>query len=141
MSPKIPVIVGLVLATALGALAILLRQQPVLGDAAYAIPVDDPQLGRRVYVRCQACHGLDGQGVPGNYPPLAGAPRLLAADPSVAIRLTLLGAPRGAFNGQMPAFADLADHEVAAVLTWTRSQWGNAAAAVSPEHVARLRSP
>ena len=141
MYPKILVIVGLVLATALGALAVLLRQQPVLGAASYAIPADDPQLGRRVYARCQACHGLDGQGVLGNYPPLAGAPRLLAVDPSIAIRLTLHGAARGALNGQMPAFADLADHEIAAVLTWTRSQWGNAASAVTPEQVAHSRSP
>jgi mono/diheme cytochrome c family protein len=141
MSPKILALVSLVLATALGTLAVLLRQQPVLGAASYAIPADDPQLGRRVYARCQACHGLEGLGIRGNYPPLAGAPRLLAADPSAAIQLTLKGAARGALNGQMPAFADLADHEIAAVLTWTRSQWGNAAPAVTPEQVARLRSP
>jgi mono/diheme cytochrome c family protein len=141
MSPKILVLVGVLLASALGVLAVLLRQSPALGDTAFAIPADDPELGRRVYVRCQACHGLDGQGIPGNYPGLAGAPRLLAADPSMAIRTTLTGAPRGAYNGIMPAFFDLADHEVAAVLTWTRSQWGNSAAAVTPEQVARVRSP
>ena len=141
MSPKILVIVGLVLATVLGAIAVLLRQQPTFSETAYAIPADDPQLGRRVYVRCQACHGLDGQGVPGNYPGLAGSARLLAADPSLAIRITLAGAPRGAYNGIMPAFSDLADHEVAAVLTWARSQWGNAATSVTSEQVAQLRSP
>lgn len=141
MSPKLTVAAGVLLATALGAAAALLRQEPPPGDAAFAIPADDPQLGRRVYARCQACHGIDGRGVPGNYPGLAGAPRLNAADPSAAITLVLNGAPRGTYNGTMPGFADLADHEVAAVLTWARSQWGNAAAPVIPDAVARLRRP
>lgn len=140
MSPKVLVLLGLVLATALGALAAGLRRQSPGGEHAFALPADDPQLGRRIYARCQACHGVEGQGVAGNYPGLVGAPRLLAADPSAAIAITLRGAPRGAFNGQMPGFADLADHEVAAVLTWARSQWGHAAPAVTPSQVAQVRS-
>ena len=125
-----------------GVLAVALRPahhpETVTDDGALA--VDDPQLGRRTYVRCQACHGLDGQGIAGNYPPLAGNAVLLAPEPAAAIQAILKGRPRAALNGQMPAFPDLADHEIAAVLTWTRSQWGNHADPITPAIVGRYRS-
>ena len=140
MSPKIALAAGILLATALGTAAALLRQEPPPADAAFALSADDPALGRRTYGRCQACHGVDGRGVPGNYPPLVGSPLLLAADPVPAIEVTLRGAARGQLNGRMPAFPDLADHEVAAVLTWARNQWGNAAPPIDPATVARMRS-
>ena len=107
-------------------------------DSDFSLPSDDPQLGRRVYVRCQACHGLNGEGVAGNYPPLAGN---AALQTDWAVQVVLRGRERGpAWNGQMPAFAEqLEDHEIAAVITWTRQQWGNTGAVVSPNDVARLR--
>ncbi len=141
MFPKFAFIAGLVLATILGIAAVLMRHSGPPAEPAVAIPADDPALGRRVYVRCQACHGIDGRGVPGNYPGLAGSALLTASDPAAAIRLVLNGAPRGAYNGLMPAFPDLADHEIAGVLTWARAQWGNAAAPVEATAVTRLRSP
>ncbi len=125
-----------------GVLAVALRPahhpDSVADDGA--LPADDPLLGRRIYVRCQACHGLDGQGIAGNYPPLAGNQVLLAPDPAAAIQAVLRGRPRAALNGEMPAFGDLADHEIAAVLTWARSQWGNHADPISPTLVGRYRS-
>ncbi len=106
----------------------------------FALPADDPELGRRIYVRCQACHGVDGKGVAGNYPPLT-ASSILNTD--TAITLVLRGAQRevkSSWNGQMPAFADqLADHEIAAVLTWARSQWGNQGAPVTAATVKTYR--
>jgi mono/diheme cytochrome c family protein len=129
----------LVVAVGCGILAVNLRQSPTaLSSTDFAIPADDPQLGRRVYVRCQACHGLEGEGVPGNYPPLR-ASAVLNGDPARAISVVLNGVPRQTFNGAMPAFGDLADHEVAAVLTWARSQWGNHAAAITATDVAQRR--
>lgn len=110
---------------------------PVQGDD-FSLPSDDPHLGRRVYVRCQACHGLNGEGVAGNYPPLAGNAGLQT---DRAVQVVLHGMERGpAWNGQMPAFAEqLENHEIAAVITWTRQQWGNTGAVVTPNDVARLR--
>ena len=110
---------------------------PVQGDD-FSLPSDDPHLGRRVYVRCQACHGLNGEGVAGNYPPLAGNAGLQT---DRAVQVVLHGMERGpAWNGQMPAFAEqLENHEIAAVITWTRQQWGNTGAIVTPNDVARLR--
>lgn len=101
----------------------------------------DPQLGRQIYARCQACHGLDGQGIAGNYPPLAGSALLTQPDATPAIRLLLTGVLRSEhWNGYMPAFAEqLDDQEAAAVLTWTRSQWGNHAPAATAADVAKER--
>lgn len=133
-----------VVAGGVGVLASLARQPDsssvasAKSEATYALLSDDPQLGRRVYARCQACHGLNGEGVAGNYPPLAGNGVLLT---ELAVRVVLHGAPRGPlWNGQMPAFADqLENHEIAAVLTWTRQQWGNTGAAVTSNDVTRHR--
>ena len=51
--------------------------------------------------------------------------------------LTVSGQP---FNGAMPAFKDqLDDAQLAAVLTYVRSQWGNAAGPLAPDDVARVR--
>jgi mono/diheme cytochrome c family protein len=114
-------------------------QGPATRDQGPVSPAgDEPPLGRRVYARCQACHGLQGEGVAGNYPPLAGS-AVLAGEQ--AITLVLRGAPRGSqWNGQMPAFAEqLSDEEIAAVLTWTRQQWSVHARPVTAANIAALR--
>ncbi len=142
LKKKLFVAAIIIAACVLGVLASLARRPDRRITTAtddYSLPSDDPQLGRRVYARCQACHGLQGEGVPGNYPPLAGSP-LLAIDQ--AITLVLRGAQRGQqWNGQMPAFAEqLADHEIAAVLTWARQQWSSQAPAVTAADVAAHRN-
>jgi mono/diheme cytochrome c family protein len=104
-------------------------------------PTDDPQLGRRVYAYCQGCHGTDGRGIAGNYPPLAGSV-IATADPTISIRLVLRGMQSERLNGRMPGFAaTLTDAEIAAVLSWMRSAWGNAALPVTPAQVATERRP
>ncbi|NQV06951.1 c-type cytochrome [bacterium] len=79
--------------------------------------------GKAVYdATCAACHQAGGIGVPGAFPPLADNPD--AADgPYVesVIREGLSGpieAPGGTFNGEMPAFGQLSDAEVAAVVAY-----------------------
>ncbi len=106
----------------------------------------DPALGRKAYIMCQACHGLDGRGVPGYAPPLAGS-RWLTGDPRGPILITLHG-----YDATTEAGADyvssrmlghgqqLADHEIAGLLSWARSQWGNAAPAITPAAVTALRA-
>ena len=76
--------------------------------------------------------------LPSNDPPLAGN---AALQTDRAVQVVLRGKERGpAWNGQMPAFAEqLENHEIAAVITWARQQWGNTGAVVTPNDVARLR--
>ena len=123
---------------------------PVLGApgsggvaAAVAAAVD----GASVYSsRCAACHQATGLGLPGAFPPLAGSEYVQGeAEHLVRIVLRGLSGPltvKGqSYNGAMPAWADqLSDAEIAAVLTYVRSSWGNAAAAVTADAVAAQRS-
>jgi mono/diheme cytochrome c family protein len=94
---------------------------------------------------CAGCHRKNGEGVARIYPPLAGNQAILMRNPVNAIRITLNGGfpPSTAGNPRpygMPPFAhQLSDRQVAAVVTYIRSAWGNAAAPVSPGEVAAGR--
>lgn len=94
---------------------------------------------------CASCHGSEGRGVAGVFPPLAGS-AWVTGDKDVPIRIVLNGL-RGpievqgaAFDGLMPAFrARLSDEELAAILTYLRTSWGNQAPATSAADVRSVR--
>lgn len=121
------------------------RPGAAMASLAPAPPVDPMVLGRRLYANCQACHQADGQGVTGNYPPLAGS-EWVTGDPDTVVRILLHGAQGGlevrgrSFNQVMPAWKHLKDEQIAALATFVRSSWGNAATAISPETVATVRA-
>jgi mono/diheme cytochrome c family protein len=95
------------------------------------------EAGHTLYgTTCLACHGPDGRGRERQAPPLVGSP-LLVGDVGVPARI-VLGGKEGEM-GLMPPLTALSDAEVAAVLTYTRRAWGNAASAVAPEAVAEIR--
>ena len=103
-------------------------------------------LGEQIYGnKCAACHQLTGQGLPGVFPPLKGNTAVTAADPTEHIRTVLRGVTGKTIDGvtygaAMPAFADqLTDEEVAAVLNYERTSWGNQAPLVKPEDVIARR--
>ena len=112
--------------------------------AAVAAPIDPRVVGKRIYNRCSACHQADGAGVAGAFPPLAGSEWVLGdADTLGRILLGGLQEPMQVlgkrYNGVMPAWPQLADADIAAVLTYIRSSWGNQAEAIPPERIASLR--
>lgn len=104
--------------------------------------------GRRLYERnCQPCHLPNGAGVAGQFPPLAGSEWVLEPSAGRLIRLVLHGLEgpitvKGErFDNTMFAFRDLLnDEDLAAVLTFVRSQWGNAAPPVTAPQVQRVRA-
>lgn len=112
--------------------------------------VDPVTLGRRVYGNtCAKCHQPDGQGLPGQYPPLAGSEWVLASGPARLIRI-VLDAPYGpmtvkgvVYDNIMTAWRDqLSDQQIAAVLTYIRTEkeWNHNASPVTPEEVATIRN-
>jgi len=123
--------------------AIAVAGAPVPGVPVSGAPVD----GASVFAnRCAACHQATGLGLPGAFPPLAGSEYVLGEEARV-VRIVLHGLTgpvtvKGqTFNGAMPAWADqLSDAEIAAVLTYVRSSWGNGAEAITVEKVARERA-
>lgn len=94
---------------------------------------------------CVACHQVSGQGLPGVFPPLADSEWVRGKDTTVAaILLHGINGPLtvkgNVYNGAMPAFGDqLSDEQIAAVLSYIRTQWGNTASAVTTETVAAAR--
>jgi mono/diheme cytochrome c family protein len=97
---------------------------------------------------CVTCHQANGEGVAGTFPPLAGSEFATASNAAVPIRIVLRGIQgpvtvKGAqFNGVMAPFGtgvELSNEQVAAVLTYVRSSWGNSASAVTPQQVASER--
>ncbi len=83
---------------------------------------------------CASCHGAGGEGMGTVFPALAGNDAL--ADADFVIRTVLNGVPGTA----MPAFGGrFSDEEVAAVVSYVRTSWGNAYGAVDAARVAALR--
>ncbi len=77
--------------------------------------------GEKVYAaNCQACHQATGAGA-GPIKALAGSPVVLDADHAKQIAILL----NGAANGAMPAWKQLSDTELAAVITYTKNAWTN----------------
>ncbi|GAA5532822.1 cytochrome c [Deinococcus aluminii] len=83
---------------------------------------------------CAGCHQATGQGVPGAFPPLAGhVGNLLAAQGGRAyVEHVVLYGLNGkisvngkTYNGVMPAFGQLKDADLAAILNYVSTSWGN----------------
>jgi len=76
--------------------------------------------GEKVYnANCAACHRADGKGA-GPIKALDGS-AIVIGDPSAQIAILL----NGAANGAMPAWKQLSDTELAAVVTYTKNAWSN----------------
>lgn len=91
--------------------------------------------GKALFAKnCAACHQATGKGIPGAFPALAGNSFVQGAPAEVSTVL-LKG------RGGMPDFSgSLDDAEIAQVLSYVRSSWGNAAAPLSPDEVAAQRA-
>jgi mono/diheme cytochrome c family protein len=95
---------------------------------------------------CIACDEADGSGAPRIYPPLPGNTNLQSTDPTSTLRVVLDGAQtvttaRAPNAGSMPAYRDeLTDQAIAAVASYIRNSWGNAAPPVDTGQVARART-
>jgi mono/diheme cytochrome c family protein len=90
---------------------------------------------------CSSCHQANGKGQPGVFPPLAG--NAVVTGPAAAVihivknglsgKITVNGTT---YNGQMPAWkGTLSDGDIASVITYIRSSWGNHASAVTTSQV------
>jgi len=79
------------------------------------------QKGEKVYTaNCQACHQANGKGM-GPIKTLDGAAVVLDADASKQINIML----NGQNNLTMPAWKQLSDSEIAAVISYTKNNWSN----------------
>lgn len=109
--------------------------------------VESRRNGIKVYATCAACHMGNGMGQPNLFPPLAGSDWVQEEGPNRIIRLVLHGisgpitVSGQSFNNNMPPWADaFNDQQIADVITYIRSEWGNKASLVTKEQVAKVRA-
>ena len=106
---------------------------------AAATPAAEPskdellKAGEKVYgANCAACHQATGKGLPPNFPALEGSK--VANGPADAhIKQVING------KNLMPPFKQLSDADIAAVVTYERTSWGNKGGAVKVADVAAAR--
>ena len=134
----------------LRAIATYLQSLPARSaNASEALQIDTRAVmaqGAKVYgERCADCHGKDGNGVAGIYPPLNGNSSVNERTGINAMRVILLGGFAPVTKGNprpysMPPFAQqLSDADVAAVVTYIRRSWSNTASVVLERDVVKYR--
>ena len=113
---------------------------------AMAAKADDPNKewtqaellarGEKVYAaNCAACHQANGKGA-GPIKALDGSAIVTDADHGKMIQILL----NGAGNGAMPAWKQLSDVELAAVMTYAKNSWSNnTGQVVQPKEVLAAR--
>jgi mono/diheme cytochrome c family protein len=133
----------------LKAIAVYLKERGAAGSPA-PVPLasSDPrmQAGEAIFTdTCSACHMRSGSGVEHMFPKLAGNVVATQDDPASLVRIVITGGRAAATDERptSPAMPSLGyrldDDEVAAVVTYVRNSWGNAAAPVSADTVRALR--
>jgi cytochrome c oxidase subunit 2 len=97
--------------------------------------------GEKVYAaNCVVCHQANGKGVPGTFAPLDGS-EVVNGPKAEQINVLLHGKKSGKYAAEMPAWKQLSDTDIAAVITYTRNSWSNKAAEniVQPAEVVAAR--
>lgn len=108
--------------------------------------VEKTHPGKEVYTKyCLTCHQADASGVPNMHPPLTPG-SWVDKDPAELIAIMMKGLTgKIEVNGEvyknfMPSHAQLTDEEIAHVLSYVRSSFGNNSTPVTPEMVKKIRS-
>jgi len=133
----------------LRAMAVFLKSLPQSARAtrgAAPLARATTERGRALYrEHCEGCHGPQGEGARGAYPALAGNRSVVMDPPANVIRAVLSGGFQPATVGNprpwgMPPFGHvLDDADIAAVVSFIRTQWGNRSAPVTATDVQRMR--
>ena len=112
--------------------------------ASYAY---DAARGEKLYAaNCSACHQASGEGVPSAFPPLKGSPVVNRDDATKQMHVVLDGLQGARVGGvvygnAMPPFGEtLGDADIADIVDYVRSSWGNHGKPVTAAQVAAERT-
>lgn len=118
--------------------------------AAQAGPPDPKIVGKRLFTQnCAVCHQASGMGVAGQFPPLVGSEWVVGGDwvgDNHLVKVLLAGMQgpiqvKGqSYNNAMPPWSQLKDDDIAGILTYIRTEWGNSAPPITAEFVAKVRA-
>jgi mono/diheme cytochrome c family protein len=130
-----------------GDMAAMSKKPGDAGKTEAAAVLGPFERGKKIYsANCATCHQANGEGVAGQYPPLAGSEWVLGSTKRLGMILlkgaegpmTVKGVQYGSAVMQ-PWEKTLNDQKIADVLTYIRQEWGNTAGSVAPEGIAALR--
>lgn len=116
-------------------------------SATVEAPFDPVAYGQKQFnLNCASCHQSNGQGVAGQYPPLAGSEWVIG--PSKRVSAIVLNGLEGSvtvkggtYNGAMASWkSTLNDKKLSSILTFIRQAWGNTATAITEEQMAAFRT-
>jgi mono/diheme cytochrome c family protein len=117
-----------------------------INESLPSTPAGKEHPGKAVYTQyCLTCHQTDGSGVPNMHPPLTPG-SWVGKDPNELIAIMMKGlSGKIEVNGEvyknfMPSHAQLTDEQLADVLSYVRSSFGNNFEPVTPEMVKKVRS-
>ena len=119
-------------------------------SSAVAAPASggyDGAKGQALFIaNCAACHQASGEGLAGAFPPLKGNAAVNDADATTHIHVVLDGLQGGnvggvAYSSPMPPFGNtLSDADIASIIDYERSSWGNHGVPVTAQQVAAERA-
>jgi mono/diheme cytochrome c family protein len=128
----------------LAAMAEYLKSLPPNSSLRTGQPALDPtrRHGAALYLdNCAGCHQAKGRGIPEVFPPLAGNGVVVAPNAANMLKVVLRGVPKRGGYIPMPSFASrLTDTDIADIVNYARTSWGNGAAAnVTPLMASKVR--
>lgn len=98
--------------------------------------------GEALYIaHCQACHQADGNGLPGAFPPLKGSKVVIDEDLQLYIDIIMNGYDARPEYGAMAgvgANAGFTEKEVAAIINYERTAWGNQGSKVKAQDIKQI---
>ncbi len=131
---------------------LFLKQKPMEGisqieESSQKNNTSGSNAGAQLYnTNCASCHQQNGEGIPKTFPSLKNSETVNADDPDKHIRTVLFGLKGGAINGvsylaEMPAQKDiLTDEEIAAIINYERTSWGNNGKTITADEVKKIRA-
>ena len=111
-----------------------------------AVPLVKDQPGKALYKKyCLTCHQANGSGVPGMFPPLSQG-SWIGKSPDELIPIILKGlngeieVNGESYKNAMPPQTKITDEELALVLTYVRSNFGNHFEPVTPDRIKKVKA-
>jgi cytochrome c oxidase cbb3-type subunit II len=115
------------------------EEKAVAANGTTAAPTYD---GKTLYSsNCQSCHQENGEGLKGAFPPLKGSNVVNGEDLELYVDIIMNGYDARAEYGVMAAVGtnmNFNEQQVAAIINYERSSWGNMAKKVSPEEIKKI---
>ncbi|MDH5828786.1 cbb3-type cytochrome c oxidase subunit II [Sphingobacterium faecium] len=119
-----------------------LYKREAVSDKSTATATPSKSDGQALYVaHCQSCHQANGEGLPGAFPPLKGSKIVQEEDLEKYIDIIMNGydsRPEYSVMAAVGINADFTADDVAAIINFERTSWGNKAKEVTAEEIKKI---